>query len=541
MGDKGGETVKVKIAGKNPTGVLKADSPFKEKFAISSNAIKLSNDWQRYEIPLNGVDLKGITAPFAIEILKGKGSATQAIYFKFIVYENQAVDQRFVLATNTTDNSTALTADNSTALTADNSTALTADNSTALTADNSTAPNTNEAAIDNNPPKASNVTATTDQDEPVTISLHATDLDSGDTMTFSVSEAANDGKISEFDSQEGTLTYTPPAGFAGRDAFNFKATDNHGAEITITTVTVTINKVNSGPTASDDTARTNADAPIVISVLDNDRDSTDNNTLRIDSITRQPSSGTATINKNNGTITYTPDSAFTGTDTFDYSISDDSGGTDTAIVTVTVNAANHSPVASDIVVKTAQDKPVSITLKARDPDQGDRQTFSVSKAANGGQISKFDNKAGTLRYTPPAGFSGEDAFNYRATDSHGAASNTATVTITINRINKPPIASAGSDAKVNEGTLGYSLNGTGSTDSDGQITKYMWTQTAGPTVKLDTDSHPGYAIFDLPLVTGSKTKLTFELIVEDDDGAKSQPDSVVISINDLGPEPANKP
>ena len=69
----------------------------------------------------------------------------------------------------------------------------------------------------------------------------------------------------------------------------------------------------------------------------------------------------------------------------------------------------------------------------------------------------------------------------------------------------------------------------------------MWTQTAGPTVKLDTDSHPGYAIFDLPLVTGSKTKLTFELIVEDDDGAKSQPDSVVISINDLGSEPANKP
>ncbi len=326
MGDKGGETVKVKIAGKNPTGVLKADSPFKEKFAISSNAIKLTNDWQRYEIPLNGVDLKGITAPFAIEILKGKGSATQAIYFKFIVYENQAVDQRFVLATNTTDNSTALTADNSTA--------LTADNSTALTADNSTAPNTNEAAIDNNPPIASNVSATTDQDKPVSITLQGTDSDDGDTVTFSVSEAANDGKISGFDSQEGTLTYTPPAGFAGQDAFNFKAIDNHGAESNIATVTVTINKVNSGLTACDDTATTNADDPVVISVLDNDSDTTDNDSLTIDSITRQPSSGTATINKNNGTITYTPNSAFTGTDTFDYSISDGSGGTDTAKVTV---------------------------------------------------------------------------------------------------------------------------------------------------------------------------------------------------------------
>jgi hypothetical protein len=36
-------------------------------------------------------------------------------------------------------------------------------------------------------------------------------------------------------------------------------------------------------------------------------------------------------------------------------------------------------------------------------------TFSVSEAANGGQITNFDNKAGTLTYTPPDGFSGQDA------------------------------------------------------------------------------------------------------------------------------------
>jgi hypothetical protein len=62
-------------------------------------------------------------------------------------------------------------------------------------------------------------------------------------------------------------------------------------------------------------------------------------------------------------------------------------------------------------------------------------------------------------------------------------------------------------------------------------------ETAGPSVTLDTASYPGYAVFDVPFVTGSKTKLTFELIVEDNDGAKSQPDRVVISIKDLGPDP----
>jgi hypothetical protein len=517
MGDKGGERVNVKIAGKNPTGALKADNPFKEKFSKLSNGITLSNDWKRYEISLAGVDLKGITAPFAIEILKGKTSATQAIYFKFIVYENQAVDQRFVLAANTTDNSTALTADNSTALT------------------------TNEAVKGNSPPVASNVSATTDQDKPVSITLQATDPDAGDTLTFSVSETSNGGKISKFDAQAGTLTYTPATGFSGQDAFNFKAIDNQGTESNTATVTVTINKVNSAPTATDDTASANADTPVVISVLNNDSDPDGNNSLTIDSITKQPSSGTATINKNDGTITYTPNSGFTGTDTFEYSISDGNGGTDTAKVTVTVNAVNHAPVASDVELTTDQDKPVSITLKATDSDQGDTLTFSVSETANGGQISNFDNKAGTLTYTPPAGLSGQDAFSYEATDSHGASSNSATVTITIDRTNKAPTANAGSDATVNEGTRGYSLNGTGSTDSDGEITKYTWTQTAGPNVKLDTTSDPGYAIFDVPFVTDSKTKLTFKLIVEDNDDARSQPDSVVISIKDLGPDPNTNP
>jgi hypothetical protein len=176
-------------------------------------------------------------------------------------------------------------------------------------------------------------------------------------------------------------------------------------------------------------------------------------------------------------------------------------------------------------------------LQATDSDEGNTLTFSVSKTANGGKISNFDNKDGTLAYTPPASFSGQNAFNFNAIDNHGAESNTATVTVTINKTNKPPTANAGSDAKVNEGTLGYSLNGTGSTDSDGEITKYLWTQTAGPSVTLDTDSHAGYAIFDIPFITGSKTKLTFELIAEDNDGTKSQPDSVVISIKDLGPDP----
>src|SRR5919197_4883054 len=57
MGEKGGEMVRVLIAGKVPPAGQKPASPFKEKFAISSGVITLPNDWKRYEVSLtNGTD-----------------------------------------------------------------------------------------------------------------------------------------------------------------------------------------------------------------------------------------------------------------------------------------------------------------------------------------------------------------------------------------------------------------------------------------------------------------------------------------------------
>src|SRR5918995_2530692 len=66
MGENGGEKVKVKIAGKDPAAGTKGDALLKERFEVSSGDITLPNDWQRYEVPLNGVDLKNIKAPFGM-------------------------------------------------------------------------------------------------------------------------------------------------------------------------------------------------------------------------------------------------------------------------------------------------------------------------------------------------------------------------------------------------------------------------------------------------------------------------------------------
>ena len=110
MGENGGEKVKVMIAGKDPGAGIKGDPLLKEKFELSSGEVTLSNDWQRYEVPLKGTDLKNIKAPFGMDIFKGTGSAKQVIYLKYIVYDNTAVDQRFLLPVNATGNATTTTA-----------------------------------------------------------------------------------------------------------------------------------------------------------------------------------------------------------------------------------------------------------------------------------------------------------------------------------------------------------------------------------------------------------------------------------------------
>ena len=44
-----------------------------------------------------------------------------------------------------------------------------------------------------------------------------------------------------------------------------------------------------------------------------------------------------------GTLNYTPDPDFNGTDTVTYTITDGSGATDTATLTITVNPVNDAP------------------------------------------------------------------------------------------------------------------------------------------------------------------------------------------------------
>ena len=91
--------------------------------------------------------------------------------------------------------------------------------------------------------------------------------------------------------------------------------------------------------------------------------------------------------------------------------------------------------------------------------------------------------------------------------------------------NQPPVADAGPDAASDQDQF-VTLNGSGSSDADGDPLTFIWTQTAGPPVALDNPSLSG-PTFVAPSIDGAV--LTFQLIVNDG-VVDSLPDTVTITV-----------
>ena len=107
-------------------------------------------------------------------------------------------------------------------------------------------------------PIASNDTATTNEDAPVTIAVLANDGDpDGDPLTV-ISATAPNGTV--VINANGTITYKPVKDFNGTDTITYTISDGQGGTATAT-VTVTVNAVNDAPTVTSPIpAQNNVDA-----------------------------------------------------------------------------------------------------------------------------------------------------------------------------------------------------------------------------------------------------------------------------------------
>jgi VCBS repeat-containing protein len=287
---------------------------------------------------------------------------------------------------------------------------------------------------------------------------------------------------------------------------------------------------NSPPDAVNDTPTTAEDTPVTINVLSNDTDP-NLDLLTVSSVT-QGSNG-AVVNNMNGTVTYTPNLNFNGTDSFTYTISDGRGGTDTATVTVTVTPVNDAPVANNDSFSTAEDTPLTVAapgVLGNDTDvEGNALTAVLVAGPSHGSLMLNSN--GSFTYNPSTNFNGTDGFAYKANDG-AANSNTATVTVTVTPTGDPPnavndTATTAEDTPVDIAVLDNDSDPDGDT-----ITLISVTNGSRGTVAINPDSTVRYT----PNLNFNGTD-TFTYTVSDGDGATDTA-TVTVTVTPV-PDPPN--
>ena len=243
------------------------------------------------------------------------------------------------------------------------------------------------------------VTGVLEDGDTATDSFIGDDVDNEDdisTLTYDITSAPAEGSV--VNNGDGTFTFDPEDDFQDlaegetRDVtFEYTATDAQGAVSNTGTVTVTVTGTNDDPVAKDDAFTVTEDFILTGNVLgdngngaDSDIDNGDTISVVETSITTAEG-GTVTMLPD-GSFSYTPFEHFSGTDTFEYTIVDSQGATDTATATITV--IPDADVPGITVVEPArgnpgQPIPLDITIEFPDQDGSEIHTITICDVPEG--------------------------------------------------------------------------------------------------------------------------------------------------------------
>lgn len=251
-------------------------------------------------------------------------------------------------------------------------------------------------------------------DAPAVIDVLGNDAGDGVTV-LAVSSVGAPTLGTASDNGDGTVTYTGPAECSGSDSFTYGVLDADAVE-QFATVSITMGEQtpgdNQAPEAFDDSGATFENEPVTINVLANDSDP-DGDPLTVSAVT-QPAGGSVTDN-GDGTVTYSA-GGYTGQTSFTYTVSDGNGGEATASVSIDVEAGPVAPHGPVVVQAGGQ-----VTIQVVSPS-----TFvtldSVTQGSHGS--TSMNAGAGTVTYSPEAGYEGDDWITWTLVFSHGGTAQT---------------------------------------------------------------------------------------------------------------------
>ncbi|EPN4988700.1 tandem-95 repeat protein, partial [Vibrio alginolyticus] len=333
---------------------------------------------------------------------------------------------------------------------------------------------------------------------PYSIDLNTafSDVDNVDgELTFSVSGNSN----IQVAIVNGIATFTPTADWNGSEALTFTATDPSGES-----VSQTVNFI-VAPVADivADNATVVEDTPTIIKVLDNDTFEGDDKVVSLDS-NNGPANGTVSVNPD-GSVTYTPNDNYHGTDSFTYIVT--SGGvSESTTVNVDVTPVNDAPVAKDDTAVTDEDTPVTIDVLPNDTDI-DGDTLSIQSASVPEAQGTVEIVDGKLVFTPAENFHGDAEITYTITD--GALTDQATVNVTVNAVNDTPVVESSlADQTLAEDFTPYSIDlNTAFSDVDNVDSELTFSVSGNSNVNVSIEN--GIATFTPTADWNGSEALTF--------------------------------
>ena len=287
----------------------------------------------------------------------------------------------------------------------------------------------------NTAPVANNDLANTYVNVPVTINVLAndTDADTGaQILGVEIVLAPTHGQAVV--NPDNTVTYTPSPSYTGDDYLVYRCWDDWHEYSNNALVSLHVYPENQPPVANDDAYTMNMGTVLNVpapGVFANDHDDVG---FTLDTYTPTSTQGGTVVVNADGSFTYTPPSpTYFGTDTFQYTIKDAPGLTDSATVTITIRNPNN-PTANNDAYSTV--KNTNLTVAAPGVLQNDSIGAVGSLAAVPGTIATAHggsatlNADGSFTYVPPAGFTGTDTWVYQATNGAGGTDD-STVTVTV--------------------------------------------------------------------------------------------------------------
>ncbi|MCR9245969.1 MAG: tandem-95 repeat protein [bacterium] len=382
-------------------------------------------------------------------------------------------------------------------------------------------------AVNDAPTANAGVDQTVNEGDVVTLTALGSTDPEGQSLTYSWTQVAGPS-VTLSDASAAQPTFTAPDGVTN-STVRFQLSASDGTSASISTVDITINADNDGPTANAGTDQAVEEGDNVTLTA---AASTDPEGQSLTYTWVQVSGPTVTLSDATAEQpTFTAPEGLTNSSVrFQLTVSDGSSASvDT--IDVTIGADNDAPSASAGINRTVNEGEL-VTLDARgsaDPE-GQALTYTWTQVS-GPSVTLSDSTAVQPTFTAPEGLTNA-TIRFQLSVSDGTNVSVDTIDVTVNADNDAPTANAGPDQAVDENDV-VTLTGAGSLDPEGQNLTYTWTQVSGPSVTL-SDPHASQPTFTAPDGVTNST-VQFQLSVTDGTNVSVDTVDIAISADDDAP------